>query len=254
MASGTVIGNAEGPQSQSSQAAYNLNSKDALTQGDDLVWSFFVNKQLDLSPPQVTSIGPAIKSTAVDLSIPLEAAFDELLMGDTLKPGSNYRDGQCWCDSDDDCSTGETCDVAINKCAANEGVEQNYCARDDECKAGPVEVAGRATCVNRKYVSLLDRSTSPVGWWVTHRDLDSGPPFDTFADYTTVFLDHTPFGTATLYGSELGSGIKDVYQNCYLPSSGTDGAGGSCSGSPYCCNGAPLNRAGWIASECFSGY
>ena len=258
--SGTVIGNAEGPKMQSGQDPYNLNSKDAQAQGDDLIWSFFVNKQLDLSPPQVTSIGPAIKSTAVDLSIPLEAAFDELLMGGTLKPGSNYRDGQCWCNEAADCPDAsspsnptQNYECIQHKCTSTAGVEQFYCSRDDQCKVGPTKVSNRATCFNRKYVSLLDYSTFPVGWWVTHRDLEN-PPFDTFADYTKVFLNHTPFGAATLYGSELGSGIKDVYQNCYLPSSSTDGAGGGCSGSPYCCNGAPLNRAGWVASVCFSGY
>ncbi|OGY45588.1 MAG: hypothetical protein A2731_03630 [Candidatus Buchananbacteria bacterium RIFCSPHIGHO2_01_FULL_39_8] len=245
-----TVGEAEGPQTQSDQVAFNLNSANADTQGDDLIWSFYINKELDITPPNITTIGPAINQSAVSLTDPIAATFDELLMGATLKPGSGYRDGYCRCDpTSPNCPSGYTCDdvtSTIGKCKIDSG-EQPFCAEDKECSSN--------SCWNRKYVSLVDRSTFPVGWWITHTNLDNNS--DAYADYTVVSLRHTRFAEVTQYGAEFGSGIKDVYQNCYLPSEGPNAGTGTCGtnpNEPYCCNGDAMGLTEWLGTSCNTGY
>lgn len=60
---------------------------------------------------------------------------------------------------------------------------------------------------------------------------------------TTVFVRHDTFTEDTIYAPEFNSGIKDIYQNCYFPSAGSDQSGPICApdagaGFPYCCDGA----------------
>ncbi len=61
------------------------------------------------------------------------------------------------------------------------------------------------------------------------------------AQKTLVTLSHGTFlesieGKTYMYGVTLGSGIKNAYQNCYVPAEGPGRDGGVCSG-PSCCNG-----------------
>ncbi len=47
-------------------------------------------------------------------------------------------------------------------------------------------------------------------------------------------------GKTYMYGVETTQGVRNQYQNCYLPAQGPDKTGGSCAVSasaPYCCNG-----------------
>ncbi|OGY48920.1 MAG: hypothetical protein A2663_01770 [Candidatus Buchananbacteria bacterium RIFCSPHIGHO2_01_FULL_46_12] len=248
-----TFGQAEGPKEQSSWEPYSLNDKAANT-GDDLVWEFYINKNIDLAGPTVETIQPNIVEANISLTAPATAEFKELLMSATLKPGSNYRDGQCSCAADDQCPAGQTCDSAISKCKSSEG-EQAYCLEDKECP----KVSGQTPqCVNKKYVSLINRSAWQVGWWVAQAGIDTSSPLDEYADKTKAYLEHTRLAEITNYGAELGSGIKDIYQNCFLPSEGPgkDSAPvcGTDAGKPYCCNGAPMDKAAWAGSECFTGY
>jgi len=210
-----TYGKADGPELQSSFSAYSLNDKVVTAHGDNLVWSFFLNKSLDLTPPNLISIGPNSLSTGVSLLLPIEATFNEPMMSSSLKSGSNYRDGYCECDpSGDDCTAEQSCEVAgaLYSFCKNSSGEQQFCLEDKDCKNNNV-------CHNRKYVTLINRSTFGVGWWLTKRDLDLNPK-DGYADQTAVVLKHTKFAEVTDYGTEVGAGVKDLYQNCYLPSKG----------------------------------
>ena len=145
-------------------------------------------------------------------------------------------------------------------------------------------------CHNRKYVSLVDRSTFPIGWGVINEMLaDPVLPNDGEADFNQVFLIHTRFAEVTTYGAEFGSGIKDSCQNCYLPSQGPDiggycnvtqtqscsqdsectspefcvlscnpatglGCCGAIPTAPYCCDGIAIDQDAWEESDCFTGY
>lgn len=245
-----TYGRAEGPKEQSNQDAYNLTTP-ADNTGDDLVWEFYINKSVNLSAAKITEIGPKVADTGVSLTAPPQATFDRLMLSSTLKPGSNYKDGQCYCDhtstTNNKCPTGQVCDIT-NKCKSTAG-EQPWCLEDKEC---PKDNRPANQCVNKKYVTLIDQTTSPVGWWVTNVGLDTFLPLDNYSDQTKALLNHTKFSEITSYGSEAGSGIKDIYQNCYLPSEGpasdtcNPATGAGCCGvnsvNAYCCNGSPSDQ------------
>lgn len=65
----------------------------------------------------------------------------------------------------------------------------------------------------------LSSSGINVGHWVEKEDIDTLPK-DDMADITKVIIKHDNFGGKTLYNSDIGSGVKDIYQNCYNPSIG----------------------------------
>ncbi len=80
-------------------------------------------------------------------------------------------------------------------------------------------------------------SSDDVPFWLTKID-------DQINKETTIEIRHSPFSDFTSYTPEFNSGLKDIYQNCYYPSSGTNGAI-SCTPTPtstpiaypYCCEG-----------------
>lgn len=248
-----VFGKADGPLIQSATLAYSLNTTDP-SFGDDLVWEFYINKNIKLEPPFIKTVGPAIGDIGASLILPIESTFDGVMMSSSLKPGNNYADGQCGCSNNEQCDIagGEICESAIGKCVNQTG-PQIFCTQDSECSTDQ-------PCINKKYISLVDKSTNPVGWWIGKENLDTVIPLDGYADQTKALINHTRFNIKTNYGAEFGSGVKDVYQNCYLPSEGPDASGVSgaqcevTTAEPYCCNGTALDQAGWEVSSCFTGY
>lgn len=244
------FGDAEGPQSQSGQDPYSLNLPNS-NLGDDMIWTFFINENIKLTPPVIELIKPNINFSGASLVDPIEATFEELLMSSSLKSGTGYQDGLCGgCTSDSQCrvADGEVCDPNTKKCVNTEG-EQLFCAQDSECSTG-------LTCINKKYVTLLQFSTRLVGWWITKDGLDTVLPQDGYPDQDKANINHTTFPIMTNYGAEFGSGIQDVYQNCYIPSKGP-GLEGSCEVTeekPFCCSGVAMNQPTWEDSVCFTGF
>jgi len=236
LSNGTV-GQADGPQEQSNQSNYNLNQGDPLTQGDDLIWSFYVNKSIDLTAPVLTGVGPIINDAGVSLTSAPQADFNKIMMSSTLKPDSGYKDGSCRCSISSDCATDMICEN--NKCKSTSQTEE-YCWKDLDCN--PYDGGKEPLCINRRYVSLLDRSTSPVAWWISSQNLDIDQ--DTWADITRGLIQHTKFLELNKYGADFGSGIKNVYQNCYLPSEGPGTISGHCSLTDNNCQ---------IDSDCLTG-
>jgi hypothetical protein len=74
---------------------------------------------------------------------------------------------------------------------------------------------------------------------------------DAVAAKTRVDVSHGTFlesadGKSYMYGMDVTDGIRNEYQNCYVPAEGPDALGGSCgvtSSAPYCCNGSPSSSA-----------
>ncbi len=90
--------------------------------------------------------------------------------------------------------------------------------------------------ITHKLINLWSVANDPIGYWVRKEDRDT-IPLDGRPDRTSAFLSHGAFRDATEYQSQVGSGIKDIYQNCYKPSSGPNCVAGP--GNPSCCrNGA----------------
>jgi hypothetical protein len=153
--------------------------------GDNYMWSFWVNSDIDLTPPRIEEIFPAINGT-IGLEEPIEIKFSKLMMSSTLRPDSNYADG-------------------------------------------------------KDHLTLIDNSINPVGYWITSTNIDDDLPPDDIADTTRAYINHTPFPSSTNYAAEAGEGIKDLYQNCYMPAADTAGCSGT---SQSCCNGVPVANDG----------
>jgi hypothetical protein len=81
---------------------------------------------------------------------------------------------------------------------------------------------------------LKSSEPTPLGFWLDNSDIDSSP-LDGIADITVSKIKHSPFLESVTYDSQIGSGVKNIFQNCFKPSSGP-----SCEAtpeSPSCCFG-----------------
>ncbi len=263
---------------------YNLNNPSS-SHGDDLTWSFHINNRIDIEAPKILGVSPAVLGIGQSLISPINSTFNKLLQSSTVKPGWGYRDGKCTCTNDNDCSAGQEC-LDVNNSGifycVNTGGPQEYCSRDTECSS--------QNCDTKRYVSLYDETSRPVGWWIAnygqdisvclneefrHRECDPTNPVecgnggicslpDGYSNRTVAQIRHTPFLEATQYSAEVASGVRDIYQNCYVPGEGPSinicdpyiGGSGCCGVTatgdprPYCCNGEPLSKIDWEASVC----
>ena len=182
----------DGPGAQSGKPAYdeNLgltgNTNSGTVNGDDFLWSFFINDIIDLDPPAITVTIPQHDSNGVKLTDRIEIDFSELMFSSTL-------------------TTGQKTII-------------------DQLKKETVH----------KLLNLKSYTSDLVGYWVTSAELDNNPAGgDGEPDKTNAFINHSNFGEQAKYRAQAGSGIKDIYQNCYLPcKSGSCGATGA---SPSCC-------------------
>ncbi len=233
---GNRVSGAQGP-----VTFYNLNKNDT-TKGDNVEWTFVVNNRIDLTPPKITiatgQITPNIAVSGVPIVTSIDANFDKVLLSSSLVPDRGYRDGRCGCRVSGDCKQdqGEECDVDTGTCRSTSG-RDNFCSESSVCKAG-------FACQTQQHVALIDYACQSggqcTGWWVTNAGRDNTTPPDGFADFTQARLNHTPLAEFTQYGVEMGSGIKDQYQNCFLPSEGPNAGGTACGATrakPYCCDG-----------------
>ncbi|MCK4554439.1 hypothetical protein KAU19_05800, partial [Candidatus Parcubacteria bacterium] len=87
--------------------------------------------------------------------------------------------------------------------------------------------------VTHQLINLWNFTGQPVGYWVTNNNIDDSPA-DSEPDWTQAQLKHSMFADTTSYRTQVGSGIKDIYQNCFKPSSGS-----GCVGGPSCCGNVP---------------
>jgi len=96
--------------------------------------------------------------------------------------------------------------------------------------------------IKHKTLNIWAKSGFPIGYWVTSDD-----QYDSMqVGRTSVNVNHSDFDEYNNYRAQSGSGIKDIYQNCYKPS---DRVSPACTvgGKPSCCNGvatSDLNNEG----------
>ena len=101
-------------------------------------------------------------------------------------------------------------------------------------RSGGESVNSGATTVVHKFINLKSSEPTPLGFWLDSSDQDTSP-LDGIADITVAKIKHSPFLESVTYDSQIGSGVKDIFQNCFKPSSGP-----SCEAtpeSPSCCFG-----------------
>ncbi len=106
---------------------------------------------------------------------------------------------------------------------------------------GSVMINNGQRDINHHLINLFSSSPSPIGYWVgaDNRDVN---PLDGEPDTTFAFLHHTELSSSVSYKTQVGSGVKDIYQNCYKPSTGPN-----CVATPElpsCCYGAATNALG----------
>jgi hypothetical protein len=84
------------------------------------------------------------------------------------------------------------------------------------------------------------KSGQLVGYWVNFENIDVNP-VDGDPDRTRIFLEHAKFFEGVDYSAQAGSGLENIYQNCYKPSASID-----CNAkinSPSCCNLSPTENS-----------
>lgn len=93
--------------------------------------------------------------------------------------------------------------------------------------------------VTHKSINLSSLASSPLGYWITSENKDSNP-VDGAPDLTVVKIEHSPFLQSMDYKAQIGSGVKDIYQNCFKPSA--DKTCGVSPENPSCCFGVPTSK------------
>ncbi|MCX6792409.1 MAG: Ig-like domain-containing protein [Candidatus Falkowbacteria bacterium] len=105
---------------------------------------------------------------------------------------------------------------------------------------GTITVNNGTEDVVHKLINLWSLANNPIGYWIGKEDRDI-VPLDGQPDRTSAFLNHGSFSDSTEYQAQVGSGVKDIYQNCYKPSTGPNCAANPL--QPSCCREkvAPYN-------------
>jgi hypothetical protein len=107
-------------------------------------------------------------------------------------------------------------------------------------RTGSTLISNGSSTFEHKLINLSSLSLSPLGYWISGDNQDSNS--DGEPDITVTNITHSPFAESVTYKSQVGSGVKDIYQNCYKPSVGPDCA--ATPDQPSCCFGAPVSSLG----------
>ena len=91
--------------------------------------------------------------------------------------------------------------------------------RSDTLKTGTINMTVGTTTVTHDLINLRSQNSSAPGYWVTNENLDINPA-DGEMDTTMAKINHSPFLDGVSYTAQAGSGVTDIYQNCFKPSSG----------------------------------
>lgn len=169
----------------------NFIFQDELNDGkrDNYRFSFYVNDQINLTPPKIELITPGQNASGVFLADPIKVSWNTLMMNSTLKSGSVVIDS------------------GKNK-------------------------------VEHKLVNLKSLSPTALGYWIANDNIDTNN--DGEPDKTITWIKHSVFPESLTYKAQIGSGVKDIYQNCFKPSDG-DGCTGVDMENPSCCFGQAAN-------------
>ncbi len=102
-------------------------------------------------------------------------------------------------------------------------------------RTGSTEIFNGQTYTEHKLINFWNFANQPTGYWIAKDDIDNSLPLDGEPDYTQAEIRHSLLADSTSYRAQAGSGVRDIYQNCYKPSSSA-----TCIGSPSCCGEVPI--------------
>ncbi len=103
-------------------------------------------------------------------------------------------------------------------------------------RSGSIILTGPSGTTEHKLINL-STDAGAVGYWIGSENVDLN--LDGKADVTYATILNTGLPPLVTWRAQVGSGVRNIYQNCFKPSSGPD-----CSASeenPSCCFGAPTS-------------
>jgi len=105
-------------------------------------------------------------------------------------------------------------------------------------KTGSVVINSGSNKVEHKLINLTSSAPMALGYWVVNNNIDTDK--DGEPDQTISSIKHSLLEESMTYRVQIGSGVKDIYQNCFKPSDGDICTGVSLE-SPSCCFGKATN-------------
>jgi len=112
---------------------------------------------------------------------------------------------------------------------------------------GSILVDNGSSTVKHHLINLRSSVAQPLGFWISADNLDVDP-LDGEPDITVANIFHSALSESITYKAQVGSGVKDIYQNCYKPSIGP-----SCLATeekPSCCFSLPASSLD-VDGNCF---
>ena len=216
---------AEGPQSQNNQPPFNYNAllaDDGKTidrsklvsaqsnSGDDFIWSFWVSDKIDNDSPVVVS--------ATQAQLGLVNGSGEQIAGANIETPLS---------------------MLFNKLMLSSSLKPGRNYPDD------FYVTDGEGQIHKEYFVFAKFTGRPLGYWVKKEDRDAAGS-DGYNDQTEAIVAHTPFAETSAYGFVSGSGLKDIYQNCYNPAADQAQGGSACDAGleagDSCCKGVKLEN------------
>jgi hypothetical protein len=117
----------------------------------------------------------------------------------------------------------------------------NTLMMNDSLRTGSTLIDNGQTIVEHHLLNIFSSVPTPMGYWVTAENQDISP-LDGEPDTTYAFINHNSMLSSASYKSQVGSGVKDIYQNCFKPSAGTTCAADDV--NPSCCYGIATSVLG----------
>lgn len=108
--------------------------------------------------------------------------------------------------------------------------------KSDSLSTGSAVYPGGEGEVEHKLINLWNYKDVAIGYWVTKENVADEDSEDEWPDRTRTYVNHDLFDDSVTYRTQAGSGVLDIYQNCFKPSDGP-----ACSSitesQPSCCAG-----------------
>jgi len=114
-------------------------------------------------------------------------------------------------------------------------VEFNKLMSSSSLKSGSIMIEQGDVEYEHQLINLRGSSLYGLGYWIAKEDIDVAP-LDGEPDVSSANIYHSLFNDALTHESDVGSGVRDIYQNCYKPSAGPDCVGVN-DLNPTCCSG-----------------
>ncbi|MDD4412562.1 MAG: hypothetical protein PHR00_02870 [Patescibacteria group bacterium] len=160
----------------------------------------------------------------------------------TLKRGDNFR-WSFWTSANLDITPPAIVEVKPELNAAGVGlydpvtIEFNKLMLSNSLTTGEVTIKKGDKEVKHQLVNLWSLDNSILAYWVSKNDLATGQTGSQLPDRSIAVIGHSPFKDASLFKAQVGSGVKDIYQNCFKPCAGV-----ACNAdviNSSCCAGNP---------------